>query len=204
MIRNISVIIALTLLSLCYSIKADAAFCSLRDPVTAIQSLYNGNYQYRSVVATVTEQDRAAVKKQLPFTIHQNEVGKHTLYIVSENNKPIGFLQARSEWAKWGLVEIAWAINKDKSIKGFYFQRCRSPQCNDAVSRDINAVLKNKTFSELSLLLNHDGKALSTAGKKLFQKAPSIALLAVRSALKTLLVTDLSWEKQLSTLSIVK
>lgn len=178
--------------------NANAAFCSLRDPVAAIQILYGEEHQYRSLVATVTEEDRLAVKAQLPFTIHQSEVGRHTLYVIYKGEQHVGFLQARSEWAKWGLIEIAWAINADRSLKGFYFQRCRSPQCNDTVVQDINQQLQNKTLEELKMLLSDDGKSFSAAGELAFTKAPSLALLALHSALKTLVITDISWEKEIA------
>jgi len=186
-------VIEVTLLS-----NANAAFCSLRDPVAAIQILYDEGHQYRSLVATVTEEDRLAVKSQLPFTIHQSEVGRHTLYVIYEDDHHVGFLQARSEWAKWGLIEIAWAINADKSLKGFYFQRCRSPQCNETVIQSINKQLQNKSLAELKLLLSDDGKSFSPAGELAFTKAPSLALLALQSALKTLVITDISWKKEIA------
>lgn len=177
--------------------SAHAAFCSLRDPVSAIQILYKGDYQYRSLVATVTEKDRLAVKEILPFTIYQNEVSKHTLYVLYKNGEATGFLQARSEWAKWGLVEIAWGINLDRSLKGFYFQRCRSPECNDTVVKSINKELHNKSIEQLKLLLSADGEALSEAGESAFISSPKLSLLVLRSALKTLAITDISWSKDI-------
>ena len=75
-------------LLLFFSTNAHSAFCSLRDPVSAIQHMYGNDYQYRSVVASVTEQDREALKQRLPFTIHQSEVGKHTLYVLFKENEP--------------------------------------------------------------------------------------------------------------------
>lgn len=177
--------------------SAQAAFCSLRDPVSAIQILYQGDYEYRSLVATVTEEDRLAVKDELPFTIHQSEVSKHTLYILYKNGEHAGFLQARSEWAKWGLVEIAWGINLDRSLKGFYFQRCRSPECNDSVVKTFNKVLHNRGLEQLKLYLSADGEALSEAGESAFSTSPTLALLVLRSALKTLAITDISWAKDI-------
>lgn len=177
--------------------SAHAAFCSLRDPVSAIQILFQGDYQYRSLIATVTEQDRLAVKEKLPFTLHKSEVNKHTLYLLYKNGEHAGFLQARSEWAKWGLIEIAWAINLDRSLKGFYFQRCRSPECNDTVVNNINKYLHNKSLEQLMLFLSADGEALSEAGESAFSASPIIALLVLRSALKTLAITDITWAKDI-------
>jgi hypothetical protein len=197
MINKMSILVMLIILEILTISHVRAAFCSLRDPVSAIQMLYDEGYEYRSLVTTVTEEDRLSVKATLPFTLHQSEVGRHTLYVLYKDEKHDGFLQARSEWAKWGLVEIAWAINADRSLKGFYFQRCRSPECNDNVVQSINEQISNKTFQQLKGLLSNDGEQLSPAGVKSFPIAPSIALLTLRSALKTLAITDISWKKEL-------
>ena len=76
------------------SFHTNAAFCSLRDPVSAIQALYTEDYQFRTVVSDVTEGDREQLKQLLPFTIHQSEVSKHTLYVLYKDEQPQGFLQA--------------------------------------------------------------------------------------------------------------
>jgi len=201
---KINTTILLFIIGIIVTPHVNAAFCSLRDPISAIQSLYGDSYHFRSVVTTVTEEDRITVKKHLPFTIHQSEVNKHTLYLLYQNNTHAGFLQARSEWAKWGLVEIAWAINTDKSIKGFYYQRCRSPQCNDITTQRINKVVHGKTFSQLKALLSKSGETLSEEGKKAFPQTESLALLTLRSALKTLAITDISWKKNMEALSQVE
>ncbi|MEP0356181.1 hypothetical protein [Paraglaciecola sp.] len=191
-----------SVLFLIVSFGSEAAFCSLRDPVSAIQTLYSEDYQFKSVVTDVTEADRAQLKEELPFTIHQSEVSKHTLYVLFTKDELGGFMQARSEWAKWGLVEIAWAINVDRTLKGFYFQRCRSPQCNDVVAENISQVIKGKSFAELKSLLSEDGEQLSELGRDSFSMAPDLALLTLRSALKTLAITDISWEKDIQNLSL--
>jgi len=194
--------VILSLMIFLFSITSvNAAFCSLRDPVSAIQMLYEEGSKVRSIVVNITENNRVAVKQRIPFTIHQSEVGKHTLYVVYKNDEHKGFLQARSELAKWGLVEIAWAINVDRSIKGFYYQRCRSPQCNDMITEHINNVIKGKSFTQLKALLSESGESLSHDGIKSFKYAPSLALLTLRSALKTLAITDISWKEDIEKLS---
>lgn len=204
MIKKLNRVLLSMMILLLSMTSVNAAFCSLRDPISAIQILYEKDAQVRSIVVTVTEKNRSAVKDLLPFTIHQSEVGKHTLYVVYKNDEHKGFLQARSELAKWGLVEIAWAMNIDRSIKGFYYQRCRSPQCNEPITKNINDVLQGKNFSQLKALLSESGEALSLEGIESFKHAPSLALLTLRSALKTLAITDISWKEELEKLSIIK
>ena len=204
MIKRLSIILLTLTLVFSSMTSVNAAFCSLRDPISAIQMLYAEGSQVRSIVVDITEKNREAVKQLIPFTIHQSEVGKHTLYVVFKNKQQEGFLQARSELAKWGLVEIAWAINVDRSIKGFYYQRCRSPQCNGTITEHINSVIAGKTFSQLKTLLSENGETLSPEGVNSFKYAPSLALLTLRSALKTLAITDISWKEDLKRLSMMK
>ncbi|MHA2937205.1 hypothetical protein ACXJY6_02805 [Vibrio sp. RC27] len=197
MFTKLKTLLVLTLIQTITVPYANAAFCSLRDPVSAIQILYGQGYEFRSLVTPITNEDRKSVKDKLSFTIHQNEVGKHTLYLLYKDKKHTGFLQARSEWAKWGLIEIAWAINVDKTLKGFYFQRCRSPECNDNVVQNITKHVQNKTFEQLKTFLSQDGESLSELGKETFPNAQPIVLLALRSAFKTLAITEISWDKNL-------
>lgn len=204
MIRKLNRLLLSLIIILPSMTSANAAFCSLRDPVSAIQMLYENGSQVRSIVVNITEKNRDAVKQRIPFTILQSEVGKHTLYVVYKDDEQKGFLQARSELAKWGLVEIAWAINVDRSIKGFYYQRCRSPQCNTPITEHINDVIQGKNFSQLKALLSESGETLSPVGIKSFKHAPSLALLTLRSALKTLAITDISWKEDIDKLSTMK
>lgn len=204
MIKKLNKIILSLIILLFLMTNVNAAFCSLRDPISAIQMLYEEGSQVRSMVVIITEKNRNEVKQRLPFTIHLSEVGKHTLYVVYKNDEHKGFLQARSELAKWGLVEIAWAMNADQSIKGFYYQRCRSPQCNEPITKHINNVIQGKSFSQLKALLSENGETLSPEGKDSFKSAPSLALLTLRSALKTLAITDISWKEDIEKLSIIK
>lgn len=204
MCRKLNILILTLIVQLFVITQVYAAFCSLRDPVSAIQMLYEQGSEVRSIVVNITEKNRSSVKELIPFTIHQSEVGKHTLYVVYKDSEHKGFLQARSELAKWGLVEIAWAINIDRSIKGFYYQRCRSPQCNEPITKHINNVIQGKSFSQLKALLSESGETLSPDGIESFKYAPTLALLTLRSALKTLAITDISWKEDIGKLSKIK
>ena len=90
------------------------AYCSLRDPVAQIAQLYPGKTNQLSIVKTVDDKVRAEVQVALPRNdLHFSELGQHTLYIVMEGKTSLGYVHVRSEQSEWGLVEIAWAINKD-------------------------------------------------------------------------------------------
>ncbi len=172
---------------------ADAAYCSLRDPIVAIQTLYPNATQHRSIVRPIDKKIRREIAKLLPFTLHYKEIGRHTLYLVNNEDESIGFVQARSEASDWGLVEIAWAISPDMTIDGMVLQRCRGPQCNAALKNQVQHALYGKSFSQLLTLLSADGNALSNESKSTIGGAQPLLLTMLRSALKTLAVTELAW-----------
>ncbi|SFG84590.1 hypothetical protein [Neptunomonas qingdaonensis] len=170
-----------------------AAFCSLRDPVLAIQRLYPGVTRHRSIVRPIDQEIRNQVAARLPFTLHHNEIGKHTLYQVMDDDHLIGFVQARSELSDWGMVEIAWAISPDMRIVGLIFQRCRSSDCNETLKNKVLVAFRGRSFTRLLGLMSADGESLSEEGKAFFSPDSAMPLLMLSSALKTLAVTELAW-----------
>ena len=118
-------------LSMVPTFVAANAYCSLRDPVSAIQYLYPAATNHQSIVKVVGKEARASLSDVLPFTLHFNELGKHTLYVALNDRKPSGLIHARTELTDRGLIEIAWALDLDLSIKNFYIQRCRLAECKD-------------------------------------------------------------------------
>jgi hypothetical protein len=69
------------------------------------------------------------------------------------------------------------------------------------ITEHINNVIKGKSFTQLKALLNESGESLSLDGIESFKYAPSLALLTLRSALKTLAITDISWKEDIEKLS---
>jgi len=170
-----------------------AAFCSLRDPVGAINQLYPEADQHRSIVRPVNQQARERVASQLPFTLHFNEIGQHTLYVAVKNNSPLGFVHARSELADWGLIELAWSIDLDLTVNGFYFQRCRSPACNSDLAAELSTKLNGLNLNQLRMLINDNGDQLGIDLASQFEDNQDLVLAIVRSALKTLAITEIAW-----------
>ena len=203
---NIRFITAFMVLMLGWA-SAHAAYCSLRDPIVAIHSLYPEADQHRSIVRTIDRDTRDQVSQRLPFTLHFNELGRHTLYVVQQHDKPLGFVHARSEASDWGLIEIAWAINTNLKIEGLYFQRCRHPACNDGLQKKLLNELKDKSLAEIILLLTPEGHALAPSIALTYQQDKSLVLAIIRSALKTLAVTEYGWQDDIAHLrrmSVVK
>lgn len=170
------------------------AYCSLRDPIAAIHHLFPGATDHQSIVKMVGKDVRNNVSEQLPFTLHFNELGKHTLYVALQNSTPIGLVHARSELSDWGIIEIAWALNLDLSVKNFYIQRCRIPACRDDNLNYLRSKLEGKTFSQVTELLGADGKTLGIDLSEKSKDIRSLSLSIIQSALKTISVTKLVWK----------
>ena len=103
------------------------AYCALRDPVATIYELFPEADNYRTVVRTVDRNTRKAVQELTQLKLHFNELGRHSLYIAQRGDAVLGYVHARSELGEWGLIELAWGIETDETIRGVKVQRARDP-----------------------------------------------------------------------------
>ena len=183
--------------------EAFAQYCALRQPAVAFQEAFQDeNVSVRSFDRQVTEEHRERIAEVLPFTIHRNELGTHTLYAaIGEKDRSRGYIHVRSERGKWGLTELAWAIHPNLTVKSLRVQRCRSFSQDYLQSTEFQELVRDKGVAELRTLLSKDGTALhpSVAGKVRGENQP-LAIMAIRSALKTLLATEMVWETTLASL----
>jgi len=169
------------------------AYCSLRDPIVAINHLFPSASNHKSIVKIVGNEARVALKDALPFTFHFNELGKHTLYVAMQGNDSKGFIHARTELTEKGLVEIAWALNLDLSAKNFYIQRCRIAACKDENINFLRNYIEGKTFEEILTIYQSKDKSFY---EEIFYKSEEVKSLTssiLQSALKTMVVTGLVW-----------
>lgn len=171
------------------------AFCALRDPINSIKFLFPESDQHRSIVKAINADIRDEISERLPFTLHFNELGKHTLYAIYTGKKPIGFVHVRSELTEWGLVEIAWGLDTSLTVRSVQFQRCRIPDCEGKHLADVLNLTVGKSYGEILKYISQDGKSLlpEVAGKL---SAPSFAFAAIKSALKTITITSIAWQKE--------
>lgn len=174
------------------------AFCALRDPVTSIKHLFPESNNHQSIVRAINSEMRDKISNYLPFTLHFNELGKHTLYVAQSGEGDLGFVHVRSELTEWGLIEIAWALSHDLTIRSAKFQRCRIPNCEDKYLLEILDATAGKSYSELHALIREDGQDLKAEVKAKYKDASALVLSAVRSALKTISVTAIAWNKEVS------
>jgi len=171
------------------------AFCALRDPVEQINGLFPST-TYASLVGTVTKSTREAVSEQLPFTLHFNELGQHTLYAVNGEDGHVGYVHVRPELGKWGLTEIAWAIDKELRIVDFSFQRCRNRRRTILEQDAFKSQIIGKNINELRALINEQGTAINVDNLKVDAIDREFALIVVKCAMKTLVVTSAVWEEE--------
>jgi hypothetical protein len=173
------------------------AYCALRDPMLAIQTFYPGFTSYRSYLGVVGPDLRRVLDETLPYQLHFNEFGKHTLYVAYAGEKAIGLVHARSEKGDWGLDEIVWSFNMDLTVRDFRFQRSRSRWKDNLQDEVFKQALRGKGIEGLLQFLDADGSKFSKQISGLPPEAEKLAATVVRSALNTIVVTEYVWGDRL-------
>jgi hypothetical protein len=173
------------------------AYCSLRDPISAIQNFFPNMTDYRSFLGAVDLNVRDHLQAELGYDMHFNEFGKHTLYLVYADETPVGLVQARTEKGDWGLDEIAWALDFDFRVRDFRYQRSRSRWRHEVETQAFKNELIGKNFEELKSMLSNDGMLLTSRPEFLAPEAEQLATTVIRSALKTIAVTQVVWRETL-------
>ncbi len=192
-------VITLIILSLWGSHAHSVAFCALRDPVQNIYKLFPNATSYRSIVHEVNQSSQQHVKNSVPFSIHKDELGQHTLYVAMQENKALGFVHSRSEVGLWGLIEIVWAFDLHLNVVNFNFQRCRESSCDLIQSSDFVQLLKGKSVNELKSMIEKEDYTLPDELAN-NEDARTLAKTLMRSAIKTALVTEHSWRDEIQSL----
>ena len=188
-----SLALAFWLLSITSAGHAAAPFCNLRDPSHQIFDMFPTATSFRSVVREVNEEVRQTVTKQMPFQLHNNELGEHTLYIPVRENVPLGIVHVRSEPIDWGLAEIVWALDSQFNVQDIRFQRCRSRACNSLLRKGFVEVLQGKSTGELVPLTDNQHLSDELSRLELNSAELSLARTLVQSAIKTIAVTQSAW-----------
>ncbi len=174
-------------------------FCALRDPVHEVYSLLPTANSYKSIVHLIDKQARKEILETLPFTIHSKEIGQHTVYVGQDAEVPVGVVHVRSEPGNWGLLEIAWALDLDGKIIDFRFQRCREKGCDEIQNEKFRKQLAGMELKDLSALLNEDG-SFKTNKFDVSTDSSELIEAVLRSAMKTIVITDLIWGKDIEAL----
>ena len=173
------------------------AFCALRDPDREIRLLAPAYEKHVSLVRTISKDARSQILEEVPFSIHFDELGQHTLYVVlGEKREVLGYVHVRSESFSWGLVRIAWMMNTNLDITGYRFQRCRSQHRAELESEQTANQLIGKSPKALIAMLTPDGTRLRPGAADVSGGANELMRVMVQSAIKTRVVTGIVWERE--------
>lgn len=189
---------AATTLMLAASTAHSIAFCDLRDPTRQIYDLYPEATAYRSLVDEIDDEVKQDVSDFLPFDLHARELGMHTLYVALADEQPLGLVHVRSEASRWGLIEIVWSLGLDLKVQDFRFQRCRDSGCRTLSEGNFNALLEGKTLAELKSEFGPEDDRRHTELENAVGSHADLANAVIRSAMKTLLITDLVWGQEIA------
>ncbi len=173
--------------------------CALREPQKTVFEGFPEANGYRAVIRDVDRNERSLIDANVPFQVHYNEIGKHTLYVALHGKRPIGIVHVRSEESRWGLVEIVWYLDLDLKVRRFRFQRVRSRRGPILEQSAFAKKLANRDLEALRSLLTKEGELADTA-RPVPKGAESLALTVTRSSLKTIIVTRAVWKEQLEAL----
>lgn len=196
------IIVLLSFLVITTEISA-AAFCALRDPTDSILNLFPDYSSSRSLVKDISTDAKRLLQKYLPFKFHYKEFGKHTLYVIFNDQMPIGIIHVRPEKGQWGINEIVWALDMDFRIIGFKFQRCRCITKNEVESTEFMKLLHGKNWQTLKSFLSTAVDDINELPAIISDESRSLAFTVIRSAIKASLTTSLVWGNELSSLRLL-
>ena len=180
---------------------ADAPYCSLRDPGHQIYEMYPKATGYRSVVRDINTATQVAVDKKIPFPLMQGELGQHTLYVPVNKDDPLGYIQIRSELTEWGLAEIVWALNLQREVVDFRFQRCRGRACKSVLKQGLGELLEGLDQAALMALLDDQGQLQPQMAGAMNQDERLLASVVTRSAIKVIAVIESGWSSTVNELA---
>lgn len=181
--------------------RADAPYCSLRDPSHQIYEMYPTATGYRSVVREINNETQVAVDKQIPFSLQQGELGQHTLYVPVDSDDPLGYIQIRSELTEWGLAEIVWALNIQREVVDFRFQRCRGRACKTVLENGLREMIQGLNQTALIALLDDKGQLQESLTETMNEDERELASVITRSAIKVIAVVESGWSTTVSELA---
>ncbi len=181
--------------------QAGAPYCSLRDPSHQIYDMYPSATGYRSVVRDINTEIQVAVDRRIPFPLLQGELGQHTLYVPVDSGDPLGYIQIRSELTEWGLAEIVWALNVQREVVDFRFQRCRGQACKSVLKKGLPEFLRGLDQAALIELLDEQGQLQDLPNASMNENERMLASVVTRSAIKVIAVIEAGWPTTVSELA---
>ena len=162
-----------------------------------IQAVYPESDRFETHARVLEGSRLRAIQALLPKGMQYHERGKRVVYSAYRGSSPLGFLHVRNENGHWGVVQVAWHLNLDLTIRDFTFLRCREPQRVLLESDQFRELLSTHGLEELCLLLDEQGRIRSEV-TDLSSDALPLAETLVISAIKSLAATQIGWSLDLS------
>lgn len=176
-----------------------AQVSALDDPQRSVFAAFPEADAYQVIVRAVDDQARKRIEACLPFRVHFDELGAHSLYVALRGRRPIGMVYAQHEESAFGLAAVEWAITLDMRVSSFRFQRVRSKHRRALERSEFVRTLKERTRVQLAARLNKDGR-LAKAAKGVDDDAQELASAVVRSGVKSLAVLEVVWGSEIAKL----
>tara|TARA_R110002072_G_scaffold1983_5_gene16214 strand:- start:14234 stop:15304 length:1071 start_codon:yes stop_codon:yes gene_type:complete len=171
----------------------------LDDPQHTVFHAFPAANSYRVIVRDVDVKARKRVEQSLPFLVHFDELGTHSLYVAHRDRRPIGMVYVQYEESAFGLTAVEWALNFDYEVVGFRFQRVRSRVRSQFVKSEFVRLLRGKSFADLGCLIDGDG-SLSKQARGVVPGTEKLAASVVRSGMRTIAVLDTVWGDEVTKL----
>jgi hypothetical protein len=148
---------------------------------------------YSRIERDVGPSHRRVIEHRLPFKVHFNELGQHSLMVAFRSRRPVGLLYQRTEESDWGLVAIAWHVTLDLRIAGFEVLR--------GLGRDAKEVPESTFADQLAGATYDQVVARLAVLEEAVRRAPvsprqAFTRTVLRSAAKTLAVTTAVWDRE--------
>jgi hypothetical protein len=169
----------------------------IASPEECIQRVLPLSDRFETHVRVLEGSRIRAIRELLPSNLRYHEKGTRVVYSAYRGTSPLGFLHVRNEQGHWGVIQIAWHLNLDLTIRDFTFLRCREPERAALESQEFRSLLRTRGLQELSLLLDEKGQ-LQPGHMSLPGRAQQLASKLVTSAIKSLAATQVGWSLDLT------
>jgi hypothetical protein len=152
---------------------------------------------YSSIARDVGPTHRRTIEQRLPFKVHFNELGEHSLLVAYRSRRPVGLVYQRTEESDWGLVDIAWHVSLDLRVFGFEITRGLGRDAKEIADSLFAEQLAGSTFDEVCARLAAHQEALR--GEDASPRG-QLTRTVLRSAAKALAVTSAVWRHEVEKL----
>ena len=178
---------------------ATAQTPKLDDPQRSLFRAFPAADGYRVIERKVATADRIRIEKRVPFRLHYDDVGRHSLYVALRGRRPIGMIFVQREASQFGLTAVEWALTFDLQITEFRFQNARSPHRRKLERSTFVRSLSGKRSSDLAAMLDEHGR-LTKLPDGIPAEARDLATAVVRSGVKAMAVLDVVWREEVDKL----